>query len=120
MVVLVGVVFLVVSEEVVKLNTLFEILDSFETSNMLQEIEVAVDIDTSSDKSMPVNRLELDVRVVFLELEVNSLAKVNVWSFNGMHVFTCHLELGYVEVLWEHLHFYVKYKKLNYNKILNK
>ena len=100
-----------VREEAVKENTLFEVFKSFDTSDVLGEIKVSIDVDTSSDKSMPVNGLELNVSVVFLELEVNSLTKVNVWSLNGMHVFTCHFKLVEIEVFGEHLHFMLSNNK---------
>jgi hypothetical protein len=104
-IVLISIIFLMVGEESIELDTLLEVLDGFEASNMLEEIEISEDVDTSSDESMPVDTLEFDVRVVLLELEGNSLSKINVWSFNSMHVFTCHFELVEIEVFWEHLHF---------------
>merc|ERR1719498_944665 len=71
MVVLIWEVLLVVGEEAIKLNALLEVLNSFEASNMLEEIEISEHIDASSDKSVPVDALEFDVRVVLLELESN-------------------------------------------------
>ena len=60
-VVLISIIFLVVSKEAIELNALFEILDSFEASNMLEEIEISEHVDACSDKSMPVNALDLNI-----------------------------------------------------------
>ena len=103
-VILIWEVFLVVIKETIKLYALLEVLNSLDTSNVLEEIEVAIAVDASSDKSMPVNALELDVRVVLLEFEVDGQTEVNIWSLDCVHVFTGHLKLGKIEVLWEHLH----------------
>ena len=105
-VVFIWIVLLVISEEVVKLDALSEILSGLEASNVLKEIEVTVNVDACADKSMPHDALELDVGVVLLELELNSLAEVDVRTLDGVHVFTGHLELIEVEVLREHLHIY--------------
>ena len=105
-VVLVSIVFLVVGEEPVELNALLEVLDSLHASDVLQEIEVSVNVDASSDKSVPVNALQLKVRIVLVELEVQSFTEVNVWSLDRVHVLTGHLELVEVEVFWKHLHIY--------------
>jgi len=104
-VVLVGIIFLVVGKEIIELDALLEVFHSFEASDMLKVIEISEHIDACSDKSMPVNALNLDVRVILLELESNGLSEVDVWSLNSMHVFTCHFELVEIEVFWEHLHF---------------
>ena len=111
MVVLIWVVFLVVGEEPVKLYALLEILNSLEASDVLEEIEVSVHIDAGSDKSVPVDALQLDVGVVLLELEVDGVAKVDVWSLDRMHVFSAHFELVKVEVFWEHFHFVLNKSK---------
>ena len=108
-VVLVSIILLVVGEEPVKLNALLEVLDSFHASDVLEEIEVSVNVDASSDKSVPVNALELQVRVILVELEVQSLTKVNVWSLDCVHILSGHLELVEVEVFWKHLHYYLLY-----------
>ena len=63
-------------------------------------------VDTSSDKSLPVNTLNLDVGVVLLELEVDRLVEVDVRSLDGVLVVSSHLELVEVKVLREHLHIY--------------
>lgn len=104
-IILIGVVLLVISEESIELYALLEILNSLEASDVLKEIEISVNIDAGSDKSMPVDTLQLDVRVVLLELEVNGVAKVNVWPLDSMHVFSTHFELVEVEVFGEHFHF---------------
>ena len=93
-----------VSEEGVELHALFEVLDSFHASDLFQEVEVAVDVDASADESVPVDALQLDVRVVLLELEVNRLVEVNVGSLDCVHVLSSHLKLVEVEVLGEYFH----------------
>ena len=104
MVILVWEVFLVVSEESIKLYALLEVLNSLDASKVLEKIEVAIAVDASSDKSMPVNALELDVGVILLEFEVDGETEVNVWSLDSVHIFTGHLKLVEIEVLGEHLH----------------
>ena len=66
---------------------------------------------------MPMNALQFDVSIVFLEFEVNSFTEIDVWALDGMHVFSCHLELVEVEVLWEYLHFFIYFLKINYRQI---
>ena len=88
-VVLVSIILLVISEEPIELDALLEVLDSLHASDVLQEIEISVNVDASSDKSVPVDSLEFNVRVVLLEFEINSFTKVDVWSFDSVHVFTC-------------------------------
>ena len=105
-VVLIGIIFLVVSKESIELDTLLEVLDGCDASNMLEEIEISEHVDACSDKSVPVDTLDLNVRVILLELESNGLSEVDVWSLNSVHVFTCHFELVEIEVFWEHLHFF--------------
>ena len=55
---------------------------------------------------MPVDALELDVGVVLLELEVDSLEEVNVWSLDCVHILFGQFKLIEVEILWKHLHIY--------------
>ena len=105
-VILVWIVFLVVSKETVELDTLLKILNGLHASDVLEEVEVSKNVDASSNESMPVDTLEFNVGVVLLELKVNCLSKVDVWSLDGMHVFTRHLELVEVEIFWEHLHYF--------------
>ena len=57
MIILVWEVFLVVGEEVIKLKALLEILYGFEASDLLEEVEISINVDACSDKSMPVNTL---------------------------------------------------------------
>ena len=78
-VVLVGVVFLMVGKEIIELDALSEVLVCFHASDVLEEIEVAMHINASSDKSVPVNALQLKIGVVLLELNPGLL----VWSQNG-------------------------------------
>ena len=103
-IVLVRIILLVISEKVVQLDALSEVLVGLKASNVLHHVEVAVHVHASADKSVPVNALELDVGVVLLELEVNSLDEVNVRPLDGVHILASHLELGEVVVLWEHFH----------------
>ena len=104
-VVLVSIILLMISEEPIELNALLEVLDSLHASDVLQEIEVSVNVDASSDKSVPVDALELDVSVVLLEGEVKGLAEVDVGTLNGVHVLACHLKLVEVKVFGEDFHF---------------
>ena len=103
-IVLISIVFLVVSEESIELNALLEVLDGLHASDVLEEIEVSVDVDASSDKSVPVDTLELQVSIVLVELEVQGLAEVNVWSLDRVHILTSHLKLIEIEIFWKHLH----------------
>ena len=104
MVILVGIVLLVVSEESIELDTLSEVFDYFQTSNVLKEIEVSIMINRSSDESVPVDTLELNVGIVLLEFEAHEVTKVNVWSLNCVHILSCHFKLVEIKVLGEHLH----------------
>ena len=109
-VVLVSIILLVVGEEPIKLHALLEVLDGLHAPDVFQEVEVAMNIDASSDKSVPVDALQLQVGVILVELEVQGLAKVNVGSLDRMHVLTSHLKLVEVEIFGEYLHiYYVKY-----------
>ena len=104
-VIFLGVVLLVIGEEIVKLKALLEVLSGFEAADILEELEVAESVDASTNKTVPVNALKLNVSVIFLEREVQGLSKVNVWALDGVHVLTCHLKLVEVKILREHLHF---------------
>ena len=103
-IVFVTVVFLVVGEELVKLERLLKVLNCLHTSDVLQVIKVAESVDTCSDKSVPVNGLQFHVGVVLLELPGHSLSEVDVWPLDAVHVIDSHLELVEIEVLWEYLH----------------
>ena len=94
-----------IGEESVQLDALLEVLGRFQASNVLEEVEIAVCVYAGLDHPVPVDALQLDVRVVLLEVEVERAAKPDVWAFDGVHVFTSHLELVEVEVLWEYLHY---------------
>ena len=104
-VVLVREVLLVVSKEGVELDALFEVLDSLEAADVLEEVEVAVCVHAGTDESVPVDALELYVSVVLLEGEVKGLAEVDVGTLNGVHVLACHLKLVEVKVFGEDFHF---------------
>ena len=106
-VVLVGVVLLVVGKEIIELDALSEVLVCFHASDVLEHVEVSVHVDASSNQSMPVHALQLNVRVILLEFEMHSFSEVYVRSLNRVHVFTCHLELSEVEILGEYLHIYL-------------
>lgn len=75
-----------VSKESIKLYALFEIFYGFNASNLFEEIEVSIYIDASSDKSVPMNTLDLDVCIILLELEVYSFIEVYVWSLDCVHI----------------------------------
>ena len=102
-----------ISEEVVKLDALSEILGGLKASNVLKEIKVTVDIDTCADKSMPHDALELDVGVVLLEVVVHEESEVNVWALDAVLVLSRHDELVEVKHLWEHLHFVLSIYKFS-------
>ena len=106
-IVLIWEVLLVVCKEIIQLNALSEILVCLHASNVLEHVEVSVHIDASSDQSVPVNALQLDVCIVFLELEIDSFAEVNIRSLDSMHILPSHFELGEVIVLWKNLHIYL-------------
>lgn len=92
-------------EEGVKLVALLKVRDCLKAADVLHEVKVAVGINTRAHESVPMNALQLDVGVVLLEAEVERLSEVNVGTLDAVHVFSCHFELGKLEVLWEHLHF---------------
>lgn len=75
-----------VSEESIELDALFEVFCCFNASDLFQEIKVTIHIHTGSDQSVPVDTLKLDVRIILLELEVNSLVEIDVWALNGVQV----------------------------------
>lgn len=93
-----------VSEECVELDALLEVLDGLHASDLLQEVEITIHVDASTDQSVPVDALKSDIGVVLLELEVNSLEEVNVRALDGVHVVARHLKLIEIEVLGEDLH----------------
>ena len=70
MVVLLREVLLVVSEERIELDALFEVLYGFEAADVLEEVKVAVSVHASADEPVPVDTLQLYVSVVLLEREV--------------------------------------------------
>ena len=104
-IVLVREVLFVVGKELVELEALFEVLNRLETTDVLEEVEVAVSIDAGADESVPVDALELDVGVVDLEVEIEGLGEVDVGTLDGVHVFADSLELVELEVLGEHFHY---------------
>ena len=113
-VILVWIVLLVVGEEAIELHALLEVLDGLHASDVLEEIEVTVDINAGPDQSVPVNALQLKIGVVLLELEHDSLSEVNVWSLDGVHVFSRHLKLIEIEVFREHFHYLICINLINY------
>ena len=104
MVILVGIVFLVISEEGIELEALFEVLNGFEAPDVFEEVEVAVGVHASADETVPVNALQLHIGMVLLEREVQRLAEVDVGALDGVHVLAGHLELVEVEIFREDLH----------------
>lgn len=109
LVVLLWVVFLVESEKGVELDALLEVSDCLKATDVLHEVKVAEGVDASLDHSVPVDTLQLDVAVILLELEVERLTEVDVWSLNAKHVLLRHLKLSELEVLWENFHFVIIY-----------
>jgi len=103
-VVLVGEVLFVVSEVWVQLEALFEVLDGFKTADILKEVKVTIGVHAGTDQSVPVDALQLDIWVVNLKWEAQSLVEVDVGTLYGVHVFSCRFELVEVEVFGEHFH----------------
>ena len=103
-VVFIGIVLLVVGEEGVELEALFEVLGGLEASDVFEHVEVAVGVDTRFDQSVPVHALQTNVRIVLLKAEVHCGMEANVRALDRVHVVTRHLELAEVKVLGEHLH----------------
>jgi hypothetical protein len=95
----------VVGEEGIQLEALLEVFDGFEATDILEEVEVAVGVDAGADQSVPVDALQLDVRVVDLEVEIEGLGEVDVGTLDGVHVFARSFKLVELEVLGEHFHF---------------
>lgn len=60
-VVFVGEVLFMVSEVRVELEALFKVLGCFKAADVLQKIKVAVCVDTCTDKSVPMDALELNI-----------------------------------------------------------
>lgn len=87
------------------MQALFEVFDGLETTNVLEEIEVAVSVDTSADQSVPVDTLQLNVGVVDLEVEIDGLSEVDVGTLDRVHIFSRGFKLVELKVLGEHLHF---------------
>lgn len=98
-----------VGKEGVELDALLEILYCLCAPDLLQEIKVTINVNASSNKSVPMHALQFDISVVFLKLEVNSLIEVNVWSLDCVHIVTKHFKLVEIEVFGEHLHFNIYY-----------
>ena len=57
MVIFIGEVLLMVSEESIELDALFEVFNCFETSDMLQKFKVTIHIDTCTDQTVPMHTL---------------------------------------------------------------
>ena len=112
-IVLVREVLFVVGEEGVQLEALLEVFDSLETTNVLEEVEVAVGVDAGTDQSVPMDALQFDVGVVDLEVEVEGLREVYVGTLDCVHVFASSLKLIELEVLREHFHFIIILQYIN-------
>ena len=89
-----------------------EVFIGFETADVFKHVEVSIGIDASSNKSLPMDALELDVGVILLELELHEESEVNVWALDGVLVLTGHDELVEIKHLWEDLHFFTIIKIL--------
>ena len=96
MVVFLWVILLVIGEETVELDALFEVLRCLEAFDILEEFKVAVGVDASSDESMPVDTLQLNVGVVLLEVEIGGEADVG--ALDGVHVLARHFKLVEVKI----------------------
>ena len=94
-----------VCEEGVQPQALLEVLSRLVASDVPHELEISEDVDASLNKSLPVHTLELQVSVVVLEGEVQSLVEVDVGSLDSVHVLSVHYKLVLVKVLWEDFHY---------------
>ena len=103
-VIFIWIVLLVVGEEIVEGKTLSEVLHGLKASDVVQHVEVAVGVDAASDKSVPMDALELDIGMVLLEFEVHEEGEVDVWALNTVLVLTGHDELVEVKHFREDLH----------------
>jgi len=104
MIILLRVVLLMVSKESIQLDALFKVFHCFHAPDLFEEIKVAVDINTGSDKSVPVDALKLNVGIVLLKLKVYCFVEVDIGSLDCMHILSGHLKLIEIEILGEHLH----------------
>ena len=102
MVVFLWVILLVIGEEAIELDALFEVLCCFETLDVLEEVKVSVRVNAGADESVPVDALKLDVGVVILEVRIN--CESNVGALDGVHVLARHFKLVEVKIFREYLH----------------
>ena len=114
-IVLVRVVLLVEGKEGVELEALLEVLGRFQAANVFEHVEVTVRVGAGLDQAVPVNALELHVRIVLLKAEVHGRVETDVWALDRVHVLAGHLKLAEVEVFGEHLHLDSFTIKINYN-----
>ena len=90
-----------------------EVLGGLEAADVVEHVKVSVSVNASSNESVPVDALELDVGVVLLEVEVHEESEVNVWALDAVLVLAGHHELVEVKHLWEHLHFVLSIYKFS-------
>ena len=79
-------------------------VSTYHAPDVLQELEITVYIHACIDQPVPVDTLQLDVSIILLETEVQSLVEVDVWSLDCEKVLSSHRKLVEVEVFGEHLH----------------
>ena len=103
-VVLLGVVFLVISEEGVQIEALFEVLDDLLAAELLHHVEVAILVDAGVQQSVPMHALQLDVRVVVLVLETKSPGEIDVGPLEDKHSLLTPSKLLQIVVFRENLH----------------
>ena len=115
MIVLIWIVLLVIGEEGVQLEALFEVLCGLKAANVLEHVEVAVGVGAGLDETVPVHALQTNVCIVLLKAEVHCRVESDVWPLDSVHILTRHLKLTEVEVFGEHLHLSL----ININNLLN-
>ena len=106
-IVFIWIILFVIGKEGIKSKALLEIFGGLDASNVLEEVKVTMNINASSNKSLPVNALQLQIGIIVLVLEVEGLAEIDVWSLDRVHVLSGGLELMEIEVLRKYFH-YVK------------
>jgi len=97
-------ILLVISEESVQLDALFEVLRRFQAPDVFKEVEIAIRVNTGANHAVPVDALQLDVGVVLLEVEIESATEIDIGTLDGVHVLSSHFELIEVEILWKYFH----------------
>ena len=92
---------------------MLKVFGGFEAADVVEHVKVSIGVDATSDQSVPVHALELDVGVVLLEVVIHEESEVNVWALDAVLVLSRHDELVEVKHLREHLHFVLSIYKFS-------